>query len=196
MEITDIKQQIERMKTFGFQFLEPIRLHVPNSGQSLRSVMEYFIAKEAKELIWLPEYNQIAAWLHNNEGRGLCLYGTNGTGKTILIQKAIPLLILKHCDKIVRCYNYFDLNTHADAIINMRLLSIDDAGMEHEGIIYGNRRWVFPEIMDNAEKRKSVVIISSNLSGQGFCDKYGVRTFERIVATTKRIEFNHKSLRK
>ena len=74
MEITDIKQQIERLKNFGFQFFEPIRLHVPNSGQSLRSVMEYLIAKEAKELVWLPEYNQVAAWLHNNEGRRFTRY--------------------------------------------------------------------------------------------------------------------------
>ena len=98
--------------------------------------------------------------------------------------------------KIVKCYNYYDLNANADSIVTRRLLSIDDAGMETEGIIYGNKRWIFPEIMDIAEKRKSIVIFSSNLDGQGFIDKYGVRTFERIVATTKRIEFNQKSLRK
>ena len=88
------------------------------------------------------------------------------------------------------------MNANADSIVTRRLLSIDDAGMETEGIIYGNKRWIFPEIMDIAEKRKSIVIFSSNLDGQGFIDKYGVRTFERIVATTKRIEFNQKSLRK
>jgi len=195
MEITDIKQHVELMKTHGFQFFEPVNLHVPDSERALRSVMEYFVKKDTKEFVWLPEYNHVAAWLHNNEGRGLCLYGTNGSGKTILIQKAIPLLILRHCSKVIRCFNYFDLNNHADNIINLRLLSIDDAGMEQEGIIYGNKRWVFPEIMDIAEKKKNVVLISSNLNGQGFCDKYGVRTFERIVATTKRIEFNYKSLR-
>jgi len=193
MEIKEIKHIVVQMKAHGFQFFEPLNLHIPNSEKALRSVMEYFIAKDC---VWLPEYSQVAAWLDNNEGRGLCLYGTNGTGKTILIQKAIPFLIFRNCQKIVRCCNYFDLNSNADNIINSRLLSIDDVGMEGECFDFGNKRWVFPEIMDNAEKRKSVVIISSNLNGKGFCDKYGVRTFERIVATTKRIEFNHKSLRK
>jgi len=193
MEVTDIKQIVERMKTHGFQFFEPLNLHVPNSAQALKSVIEYFIAKEC---VWLPEYSQVAEWLSNNEGRGLCLYGTNGTGKTVLVQKAIPLLIFRNCQKVVKCYNYFDLNKHTDIISNLRLISIDDVGMENEAVDFGNKRWVFPEIMDNAEKRKNIVIMSSNLNGQSFCDKYGVRTFERIVATTKRIEFNHKSLRK
>jgi len=155
--------------------------------------MEYFIGRN---YVWLPEYDEVAEWLANNQGRGLCLYGTNGTGKTVLVQKAIPALIFKFFNKIVKCVNYYDLNANADVVITRRLLSIDDAGLETEGVIYGNKRWIFPEIMDIAEKRKNVVIFSSNLDGQGFIDKYGVRTFERIVATTKRIEFNHKSLRK
>jgi DNA replication protein DnaC len=78
----------------------------------------------------------------------------------------------------------------------MRLLSIDDVGLESECISYGNRRWIFPEIMDMAEKRNFVVIFSTNLDGQGLRDRYGIRTFERIVATTVRIEFKHPSLRK
>jgi DNA replication protein DnaC len=193
MENVDFKQIVEGMKTHGMSFYEPLNLHVPNAVQALRSAMEYFIGSD---FVWLPEYEQVAEWLDNNQERGLCLYGNNGTGKTILVQKVIPALLFKYCGKIVKGVNYYDLNTNADSIINRRILSIDDAGLENEGVIYGNKRWVFPEIMDIAEKRRNVVIFSSNLNGQGFCDKYGVRTLERIVATTKRIEFNHKSLRK
>ena len=193
MKDTDFKQIVEQMKVYGMPFYEPIHLHVPHAEQSLRLIMEYLIGRD---FIWLPEYGQVAEWLDSNDGRGLCLYGTNGTGKTVLIQKAIPALLFKYCRKIVKCFSYYDLNTQADSIISRRLLSIDDAGMENEGVVYGNKRWVFPEIMDIAEKRKSVVIFSSNLNAQGFVDKYGIRTFERIIATTKRIELNRPSLRK
>jgi DNA replication protein DnaC len=194
MEKVIIKQVIEQMKTHNsFQFFEPIVLHIPDADNTLRSSMEYFIGNE---FVWLPEYEHVATWLNNNEGRGLCLYGTNGTGKTILVQKVIPMLLFGYCRRIVRCFNYFDLNSFDDEKMKSRLLSIDDVGLENECVDFGNKRWVFPEIMDIAEKRNSVVIISSNLNGQGFIEKYGVRTFERIVATTKRIEFNHKSLRK
>jgi DNA replication protein DnaC len=193
MEIIDFKQITEQLKAHGMPFNEPLILQIPNATQALWSAMEYFIGRD---LIWLPEYEQVAAWLANNEGRGLCLYGTNGTGKTLLVQKVIPFLLFRYCGRIVKCFNYFDLNVHADKIMTYRMLSIDDAGLESEGVIYGNKRWVFPETMDIAEKRNNIVIFSSNLNGEGFRDKYGVRTFERIVSTTKRIEFNHKSLRK
>ena len=193
MERIDFKQIVESMKTHGMQFCQPVILQVPDAAQALRSAMEYFIGGS---FVWLSEYEQVAAWLENNRGRGLCLHGNNGTGKTILVQKVIPLLLFRYCAKIVKCYNYYDLNANADKILNSRLLSIDDAGLESECVDYGNKRWIFPEIMDIAEKRNNVVIFSSNLGGEGFRDKYGVRTFERIVATTQRIEFNHKSLRK
>ena len=193
MERIDFKQIVEGLKTHGFQFHEPTRLHVPDAMLALRSSLEYFIGTN---FVWLPEYEQVAEWLENNSGRGLCLYGTNGTGKTVLVQKVIPALLFRHCGKIVKCFNYFDLNENADSIINRKILSIDDVGLESECVTYGNKRWIFPDIMDNAEKRNNVVIFSSNLNAQGFCDRYGIRTFERIVATTKRIEFNHKSLRK
>ena len=189
----DFKQIVERLKNHGSQYHEPINLHVPNAAHALGSALEYFIGRD---YVWLPEYEQVAEWLTNNHGRGLCLYGTNGTGKTVLVQRVIPALFFGYCNKVVSCYNYYDLNTHAETIVARRLISIDDAGLENEGVIYGNKRWIFPEIMDIAEKRKNIVIFSSNLNGQGFCEKYGIRTFERIVATTKRIEFNHKSLRK
>jgi len=193
MEKIDFKQIAEQMKTFGISHGEPLIFRIPNAAMELSSAMEYFIGRD---FVWLPEYDQVAEWLADNQGRGLCLYGNNGTGKTVLIQKVIPALLFRFHGKIVKCVNYYDLNANADAVITRRLLSIDDAGMETEGVIYGNKRWIFPEIMDIAEKRNNVVIFSSNLDGQGFIDKYGVRTFERIVATTKRIEFNQKSLRK
>jgi DNA replication protein DnaC len=193
MENIDFKQIVDKLKVHGISFHDAINLHVPNAAPALRAALSYFIGSNFK---WLPEYEQVADWLENNNGRGLCLYGNNGTGKTILVQKAIPALLFRYCGKIVSCFNYFDMNTNAEKMYARRLLSIDDAGLENEDVNFGNKRWVFPEIMDIAEKRKNIVIFSSNLNAQGFCDKYGVRTFERIVATTKRVEFNHSSLRK
>ena len=37
-----------------------------------------------------------------------------------------------------------------------------------ERVVYGNKRWVFPEVMDIAEKCESIVILSSNLDAKGF----------------------------
>ena len=193
MEKLDFKQIVENLKIHGATFCDPVIFKIPNPAMELHFALEYFMGRD---MVWLPQYDQVAEWLADNRGRGLCLYGTNGTGKTVLVQKVIPALLFRFYGKVVKCYNYYDLNANADSIIHRRILSIDDIGIENECFTYGNKRWIFPDIMDIAEKRRNVVIFSSNLGGQGFIDKYGVRTFERIVSTTKRIEFNQKSLRK
>jgi len=193
MEKIDYKKILDDMSVHGVKTTPPINFRVPGSVTAVYDAMEYFIGPKFE---WLSEYGQVAEWLTNNRGLGLCLYGNNGTGKTILVQRVIPLLLFHHCRKIIKCFNYYDLNTKTDSITSMRLISIDDVGVESEGVVYGNKRWVFPEIMDIAEKCGNIVIFSSNLDAKGFCDKYGIRTFERIVATTKRIKFTHKSFRK
>ena len=193
MEKIDYGKILNDMSVHGVKTASAIDFRVPGSVTAMYDAMEYFIGPKFE---WLPEYGQVAEWLTNNKGLGLCLYGNNGTGKTILVQRVIPLLLFLHCRKIVKCFNYYDLNTKTDSVTSLRLLSIDDVGVESEGVVYGNKRWVFPEIMDIAEKHGNIVIFSSNLDAKGFCEKYGVRTFERIVATTKRVKITHKSFRK
>lgn len=188
----DFKKIVDSMKTHGFTQNKPIQLHIPDAGNMLKAAMQYFIPGD---FVWLDEYRMVAEWLDNNRGLGLCLYGLNGTGKTILIQKVIPVLAFHFCQKIIKCYNYNEINNFPDIVLQKRLLSLDDIGLEEQAVIYGNRRWVFSEIMDIAEKKSNIVIFSSNLNGKGFCERYGARTFDRIVSTTKRIEFKHQSFR-
>lgn len=193
MEKIDFKKILDDMSVHGIKTSVPVNIHVPNAPSAMYDAMQFFVGRKFE---WLPEYGQVAAWLASNQGQGLCLYGNNGTGKTILVQRVIPLLLFHHCRKVVKCFNYYDMNVNADRITTLRLLSIDDVGVENESVEFGNKRWVFPEVMDIAEKRGNIVIFSSNLDAEGFCDKYGVRTFERIVATTRRVRFTHKSFRR
>ena len=193
--IKDLKSTIQEMRRYGFDYPASIEIKIPDAKTYLGETMKYFVnEEERKTFVWLDEYDAVAEWLSDNEGKGLCLYGINGNGKTILIQRVIPILIFRFYNKIVRCYNSNEINSDEE-ILKKRLLSIDDVGVEEQAVWYGNKRWIFPEVIDLAEKNKNMVIFSSNLDGKGFIEKYGVRTFERIVSTTKRIEFKHKSFR-
>ncbi len=53
----------------------------------------------------------------------------------------------------------------------------------------------FAEVMDAVERESKLIIISSNLNGKEIENRYGTRTFERIISTTKRIEFRGESFR-
>jgi len=50
--------------------------------------------------------------------------------------------------------------------------------------------------MDAVEKYAKLIIISTNLTKSELKDRYGERVYERLISTTKRIEFTGKSLRK
>ena len=146
-------------------------------------------------MIWLPQYDQIAEWLEDNKGRGLLLYGSCGLGKTFLTRYVIPAIILKYHNKVVHSFDMTELNKEPDKVLAKHLIAIDDIGTEDISIRFGEKRSVVPEILDAAEKYGKLLLLTSNLGGEDLIKKYGNRTFDRILAVTKRIEFNGKSFR-
>ena len=56
--------------------------------------------------------------------------------------------------KIVRCYHATEINDNADFILTRRIVVLDDVGTEDQFVKYGERRWIFPEIVDRAEQKE------------------------------------------
>jgi DNA replication protein len=61
---------------------------------------------------------------------------------------------------------------------------------------YGEKRLAFPELVDEAEKKGKLLIVTTNLSIQELKEKYGERTVDRLRAITTPILFKGESLRK
>ena len=53
----------------------------------------------------------------------------------------------------------------------------------------------FAEIVDQAEKKGKLLIISTNLNKDKLIEMYGERVFDRLCKLTKRILFTGKSMR-
>ncbi len=143
----------------------------------------------------IPEYKEIISWLDNNQGKGLCLIGANGRGKTIAGSHVIPLIFFIVHGRSITRVNAQEMNTRLDDLLKKKFLSIDDIGTEDQIVSFGNRRWAFPELIDNAEKKRNILIITSNLDADAIEQKYGIRTRERVRATCKTVVFKGKSLR-
>lgn len=184
---------------------QPIKVEVPDAKTILENAFKYYLKLEKKELVWLPEYDSVAKWLSNNEGKGLLLLGGCGLGKSMLSRFILPAILAKYNIR-VRVYDPWELNKNIDDILGgglsedtyspgQRAISIDDLGCEGELNEYGNKRVVFTEIMDATEKQGKLIIISTNLNKDSLLERYGARTFDRIISTTKRIEFKGNSLR-
>ena len=116
-------------------------------------------------------------------------------GKTVLGMYVIPSIILALGGKVVKCYSMDEMNRNADEVKRKRFVYLDDIGTESPYMEYGNKRAVFAEIMDNAEKNGNIVIASTNLNRQGLTELYGDRVIDRIRSTMRVIPFNGKSMR-
>lgn len=195
--MTTVGNTLNEMKSLGMQVpAERVIIQIQGARTILENCFKYFLSFEKVEFVWQPEYEEVVKWLENNEGKGLFLYGDCGRGKSLLSRYVLPAILLKYCRKVVRVYDVQEMNSNIDEVLNKHILSLDDIGTEELSVNYGNKRLAFAEIMDATEKHGKLIIISTNLNKEEIIKRYGERVFERIIATTKRVEFKGKSLRK
>ena len=172
---------------------ERVTLQVQGARQMLQDGLNMFIGKEAT---WLPEYDAITAWLTDNDGRGLLCAGNVGRGKTILCGSVLPCIIHHRTNKIVRAFTARELATQLDDALRCKLLFIDDIGTERETVIFGNRIDAVPTIVDEAERRGKLLLLTTNLTHDELKAKYGERTTDRLCHICKAVVFQGASLRR
>lgn len=69
MEQINFQQTIERLKDMGFSPIpNVVKVSIPNAKRVLCAGIKYFTKESAQ---WLQEYEEVANWLIDNEGRGL-----------------------------------------------------------------------------------------------------------------------------
>ncbi len=193
MEQIDIKKCIERLKDTGFSPISnKINIQIPNAKKHLFDGIQYF----THNAIWLKEYDEIANWLTSNNGKGLLCTGMCGLGKTLICSKVIPILLNFYCRLMPSVIDAQQMNTDIDKYMKLPILIIDDIGTEDVSMQYGNKRMAFAEIVDNAEKKGHLLIITTNLSVEQIEEKYGNRVLDRLRSITTRVKILGKSLRK
>lgn len=157
-----------------------------NSLSYLLSEKEQITAK------WQPEYEEVAKWLQNNEGKGLFLYGTCGRGKTLLAKWVIPALLLYYHRKACNVIDAVDLQDRIAEVRNKRFIIVDDLGCEP---ISQFKTLAFGELIDSVEKNGSILIVTTNLNAEELIERYGDRVMDRIKSTTKTVCFQGDSMR-
>lgn len=186
-------EAIKSFKDIGIK-IEPDKIifGVPDARTLLAEGIKHFVQNPK----WMNEYENIAEWLSNNQGRGLMLYGMCGLGKTVICSRVIPLLLNTYCRLLSTIINAQQMNERVDQLLEKGILVIDDVGTEDIAVSYGNKRVAFAELVDNAEKKGKILIITTNLSAEELKNKYGERVIDRLRAITKIINIKGKSLRK
>lgn len=189
---------VKEMESHGMTLPKKFNsIHIPNAKIILENAMTYFLKEtENRELIKIPQHEEIANWLSDNKGRGLFLHGDCGLGKSFISRIVIPAIVLKYQHKVFKVYDIGKMNGKLEDALDYPFIVLDDIGTEEVLNDYGNKKYAFAELIDKAEKNGNILIITTNLTPDKLTEKYGERVLERIISTTKRIEFKGKTFRK
>lgn len=192
--MVNFEKAVENLRETGFNPLpQLVHVKIPNAKEALWQGIRYLTGDMAK---WVDEYNEVAEWLTDNQGRGLFCVGNCGRGKTLICGRIIPVLLNHYCRYIVSCFDARQMNTDIDLVKQKKIIYVDDIGTESESVKYGDRRMAFPELVDEAEKRGNLIIATTNLEVKEIREKYGERTLDRLRAITKYVQFSGESMRK
>ena len=203
-EPININDIIARRKRQGDSLKDDrIYLRIPNARVVL---MEALVDELGEKAQWLPEYEEVADWLSDNQGKGLMCIGNCGRGKTVITQRLLPGIIHKYYGLVLNCYTALALNDYDvdergktilqyKAIARNKLVCIDDVGTEPEARIFGESHLFFSELVDEAERKQKLLICSTNLDRKELLSNYDARTVDRLTALTRRVRFKGESLR-
>lgn len=178
---------------------EPMHLCLENTKEIMCRGLRYFVGDDAK---WLQGYDDISEWLHDNQGKGLLLYGANGRGKSVMCFCIIPTIIAFYYKNIkqykCRASNLRALHPDNSEYYSMFCADawfIDDFGTETLTSVYGEKRDVFSDVVDIAEQDKKLLVLSTNLTPKEIQQRYGLRTLDRLQSITRAICLSGDSMR-
>lgn len=175
------------------------QITLPDAKTILERGLKYFVGEQMQ---WLPEYDEVCSWLADNKKRGLMLFGSNGRGKTQICQNIMPVIFDHYLNRDYFIVEAKNLSTyHRNEIDDYKLsyasmpIIIDDVGVESIANDYGEKRDLFSEIVDQCEKEKRLLILTTNLTPKEINERYGLRTLDRLKAIVRAIKFHGDSLR-
>lgn len=192
--MVEIGEVIKQYRDSGFKPNDNrIYINIPDARTALMKGLVRFCGEQTQ---WLPEYEKVAEWLGDNKGRGLLCFGNCGRGKTLITQRIIPVLINFYNGKVLNTITAADIGRKYDEISECKLISIDDVGVEDVSNLYGEKHDYFRELVDVAERKQKLLVISTNLTLKEIAERYGDRTIDRLRAITTTVLFEGDSLRR
>jgi DNA replication protein DnaC len=144
----------------------------------------------------LPEYHEIIDWMQDTKGKGLCLTGDVGRGKSTILASVIPVIMYGQFKLVVRPTQSVELPSNINNVTASAIVCLDDVGIENLINDFGEKYEGFNRVMDAAESRMKLVFLSTNLTPEMMLERYGERTMERVLRLCRLVKFTGDSLRK
>lgn len=202
---------ISRARAKGFRVPDHrVRWKLDHADRLLANGLVLCLGERAR---WLPEYDEVADWLSDNQGKGLLCIGSCGRGKTVITRDVLPWLfrhfILADLDGDgTLChptYHYFTANGEMkerfDEMCRARVLCIDDLGTEQTRY-FGQTVNYFDRLVQNRRfEYDQLLVCSTNLTYEQlfggedpethtvYPQRYDERTKSRLLGCCRRVFF-------
>lgn len=173
-------------------------LYLCYKAEVVKRGVEFLDDAQTKERL-----TKAAKWLCRECKPGLMLYGKIGSGKTTLARAIVQLIgvlynsIYPDEKKYIYKVSSLDLGkdvTNEDKFGRIKreeMLFIDDVGIEPSTVkVYGNELSPMTEIIYSRYDSRKLTIVTSNLRGDEFRQRYGDRIGDRLLEMFDTIEFN------
>lgn len=195
----DVTELIRQQRRNGFSVSDSkVRFTTTDAD---RLLMRGLVCLCGDRTQWLPEYEEVADWLRDNNGKGLMCIGDCGRGKTIITQRLLPLIfdnysrLLDGSHPTILCFTAIDLLTRFEEISKYKSICIDDVGTEPDQKKYGVTHNYFAELVDLCERKDKLLVCSTNLNYEELTARYGIRAMDRLKSITRRVFFEGESMR-
>lgn len=175
---------------------------IPEGQALITRVGQEFLSGQNREFEWLPEYDKVAAWLANNERKGLLLSGAPGRGKTLISQFILPMIFKIRAEsqgKKLWIQSFRARELELEKIYPLSnpqfFIGIDDLGLEPLTDEYRRPLCILDEIVERAVDHGLLLLITTNLSKSQLEARYGAATLDRLLSVTRLIACPGESLR-
>lgn len=187
-----IGKETERIWQGRGQEDKRVYIQTPDARSILARGIRHFLGPQA---VWLDEYDEVADWLSDNKGRGLLCAGNCGRGKTVICQKVLPVIFQYWHRLIVNPITAIELNDKYEEFKRYKIIAVDDVATESIANEYGEKHSYFSELVDEAERKQKLLIISTNADEKELTKTYDLRTVDRLRLLTRPVIFRGPSLR-
>lgn len=143
---------------------------------------------------YLQEYDEVAEWLRDNNGKSLMLMGQCGVGKSMIACRIIPLMFA--CRERIFPPISATAFSRLDTIDKRNLWIIDDLGTERVVKDFGTEKDNVSELIEMIDSCGNCAVITTNLTSSELKHRYGDRNFDRLRANFKIVAINHASMRR
>lgn len=168
-----IASVLQRARSNGYRAPDSrVRWRLDKADERLAEGLVLRLGDKAR---WLPEYDQVAEWLSDNQGQGLLCIGACGRGKTVITRDVLPWLFKNY----IWCaltgdgtmshpvYRYFkadrDLKDSFGEMCRSRLLCIDDLGTEQTRYFGREENYFDRLVQGDRFERDQLLVCSTNL---------------------------------